>query len=251
VVAFVDGRAVYLVKGSQSQTVNICTMENRRGMYESRFRLDAHHVISDPDVSRHPNLDHLKAWLRAVGAREEGSRTGDIGDRPARPSARLVDVEADEAWLDNAVRLVDVAGYSTQPVHKEWPETTAREGKDGRRGNFDLAILSAKQLESATVNDFRSGRIAAPIVIEMGLDYDFAHLQQDHDKLLNSAVRAGYLVDFVRNRPPDERTEQLILNPSKPLKTAYGHHWPGRAPTFKTVAATSLQCRQQPARDQP
>jgi len=76
VVAFVDGRAVYLVKGPKSQTVNICTAENRRGSYATRFRLDAHRAVSESDVSLHSDLDQLSAWLLQIGAREEGRGTG-------------------------------------------------------------------------------------------------------------------------------------------------------------------------------
>lgn len=156
--------------------------------------------------------------------------------------ARLYGILAAHPIFAHLLPIGDT-GYSTQPVHKEWPETTAREAKAGRRGNFDLAILSRRQLESATLDDFREGRIAAAIVIEMGLDYGFDHLNQDHDKLINSNVSAGYLVDLVRKRPADDRTEHLVLNPNANVKTAYARHAPTGECVYKTVGESELRRR--------
>src|SRR5471030_3282732 len=58
----------------------------------------------------------------------------------------------------------------TQLVHKEWPETFARPEKNNRRGNFDIVVLSPKLLAGCqTIEEFREGRLPAPIVVEMGL----------------------------------------------------------------------------------
>lgn len=107
----------------------------------------------------------------------------------------------------------------TQTVHKEWPETVAREGR--KRGNFDIAILAPTQLALSSVDDFRDGRIAAPIVLEMGLDYDAAHLAADEEKLINSAVHYPYLAHFLRNCYPDERIDRILLEPSGNIRSVY------------------------------
>ena len=110
----------------------------------------------------------------------------------------------------------------TQLVHKEWPETRRCEGKD--RGNFDLAVLSRKLLETCSnIDTFRRGRVPAPIVIEIGLDYKAEHLAGDVLKLVNSGPKHGYLIHFVRERPREPEVEQIILAGESRLgiKTAY------------------------------
>lgn len=97
-------------------------------------------------------------------------------------------------------------GIVSQLVHKEWPETVGRE--KNRRGNFDLAVLSPKLLEMCpSVRSCREGRLEAPIVIEIGLDYDAEHLANDAKKLINSKPRHGYLIhlvrEFARGGPPN------------------------------------------------
>jgi hypothetical protein len=110
----------------------------------------------------------------------------------------------------------------TQLVHKEWPETVAREGN--RRGNFDLAILSPKLLHGCpSIEAFRGGRLHAPIVIEMGLDYDAEHLAGDAKKLINSKPKHAYLLHLVRDIPREEAAEQIIVGIEAKfgIKTAY------------------------------
>lgn len=111
-----------------------------------------------------------------------------------------------------AYRLpIDGSGRCTQPIHMEWPEPISRPEMDGRRGNFDLAILTREQL-AATIDQFLAGRIAPSIVIEMGLDYPLSHLRSDHEKLVNSQVTAGLLVHFGRNI---NQTEHAPSNPRR------------------------------------
>ena len=79
--------------------------------------------------------------------------------------------------------LIGDSGQWTQLVHKEWPETLANPlGTEyKRRGLFDIAILAPQQLEKASLEGFRQGRIDAPVVIELGLNYGFRHLKQDEE----------------------------------------------------------------------
>ena len=83
---------------------------------------------------------------------------------------------------------------NTTLIHKEWPETNARPEKNGRRGNFDLAILDPVDIPEHTVKDFREGRIRPAFVVEMGLNYGLDHLINDDAKLTNSNCGHGYLV---------------------------------------------------------
>lgn len=134
---------------------------------------------------------------------------------------RLATVLTAQPLLGHLVPIGDRLGI-TQLIHKEWPETLPREEKGNRRGNFDLAVLSPGILRQCpSLLHFRQGRLAAPLVIEMGLDYDYAHLNGDHAKLLNSCVPHGYLVHLAREAPRDSRAEQLILEPQGNIRTAY------------------------------
>ena len=87
-------------------------------------------------------------------------------------------------------------------MHKEWPEThpDLSPGASGKRGAFDLAVLSPKALVSATLEQFRQGRITASIVVEVGLDYGMKHLEDDGKKMLDSGVSGAYLLHLSRVR---------------------------------------------------
>lgn len=119
-------------------------------------------------------------------------------------------------------------GYMSGLVHKEWPETVPRPDKAGRRGNFDLAILTPSQLAQVTsLKQFTQGRIAAPIVIELGLGYGETHLSGDVGKLTTSGVQHPYLVHFshVRSRL-HAATEAAVMHVIAPLQIAYVRHDP-------------------------
>jgi hypothetical protein len=110
----------------------------------------------------------------------------------------------------------------TQLVHKEWPESVPRQGN--RRGNFDLVVLTPKLLNGCpSIGAFRDGHLQAPIVIEMGLDYDAKHLARDAKKLMNSKPKHGYLIHLVRELPREPNAEQIILGIEAKfgIKTAY------------------------------
>jgi len=97
---------------------------------------------------------------------------------------------------------IGASGFRTQLIHKEWPEARPRRRKGTedtrRRGNIDLAVLAPAQLAQASLDQFIDGRISAPIVIELGLNYTDKHLNQDLDKLENSQVSHAYLVHLSR-----------------------------------------------------
>ncbi|MBI3697665.1 MAG: hypothetical protein HY238_22885 [Acidobacteria bacterium] len=121
---------------------------------------------------------------------------------------------------------------ATQLVHKE---SVGREGN--RRGNFDLAVLSPKLLRGCpSIKAFTEGRLQAPIVIEMGLDYDAEHLAGDAKKLINSKPTHGYLIHLVRELPRESAAEQIVLGIEAKfgIKTAYGWKASGQT-AFKRV----------------
>lgn len=112
----------------------------------------------------------------------------------------------------------------TQLVHKEWPETKPRPENGNRRGNFDIVVLSPRSLEVCPgLDQFVSGRLVAPIVIEVGLNYAMRHLEQDARKLRNSGVRHGYLIHLIREVPAEPNLEETVLRlGSEPgIRTAY------------------------------
>ena len=127
--------------------------------------------------------------------------------------------------LAQRVTLGDNLGV-TQLVHKEWPIFTK---SGGLRGYFDLAILSPKLLkECPSLKAFRKGHLQAPIVIEIGLDYNARHLSNDAKKLINSKPTQGYLIHLVREFRREPEAEKIVLDieAESGIKIAYA--WKAR-----------------------
>ena len=81
-------------------------------------------------------------------------------------------------------------------------------------------------------------------MIEVGLDYGFAHLKQDHDKLQQSKVVAPYLVQFSRIRVIDEpETVDLTLHPAHPIRACYVHHSLNGDVSWKHLNETAISTR--------
>jgi hypothetical protein len=141
-------------------------------------------------------------------------------------------------------------GTGASLIQKEYPESRPRPEKGNRRGNFDLAVLSPRQLQGCrSLIDFLEGRLIAPIAIEVGLDYDYSHLAGDHQKLLNSGVTFGYLIHLSREEAADPRTEQLILAPPQGqgvIRTGYARTQGNRC-VYKLVDDTQLREVRRPA----
>jgi len=113
--------------------------------------------------------------------------------------------------------------WTTQPIHKEWPEYLRRQ-KKGKRGEFDLCILAPERFLACSSNEFYNGRIRPSIVIEVGLNYSLRHLRADAAKLRNSGIENSFLVHLVREEDPGiaddfERVEQFLLECD--MKAAY------------------------------
>jgi hypothetical protein len=127
-------------------------------------------------------------------------------------------------------RTYQMGRWSTQPIHKEWPECLPRPDKGNRRGNFDLAVLSPDQLKACSFGDFREGRLRPCIAIEIGLDYPLRdHLCPDAAKLKNSGVPHSYLIHLVRQDFSDDfdAVDRFVLECD--IKTAYARLTSSRA----------------------
>ena len=126
-------------------------------------------------------------------------------------------------------RRLKLGNENIQMIHKEWPEFIPRAEKENRLGNFDIAILSPNNYSGYNLNKFINGRIEAPIVIEMGLDYGTIHLMEDFKKLINSRVYKGYLIHFIRKEKVFEykNLEKLLLEieeNNKNIRVGYVKH---------------------------
>ena len=128
-------------------------------------------------------------------------------------------------------------------IQKEWPETIPREAKGNRRGTFDLVVLSPDLLATCDgIDVFLAGRLAAPIVIEIGLDYDGRHAAHDTAKLIDNKPHHGYVVHLVRDLPRDLATEAILLGieDQTGIRTAYGRV-AGNNKTFKLVTERRIR----------
>jgi hypothetical protein len=259
---FVGDRQVYVCTRRRSQTINICYANNQRGEYEHIIRLFPPFCVSEDEVRRQADILALVDWLKQekngkhekpepneAAEQEANVGAGAPDDEWVRQAVFLVEQSIDQLLREfltvpyshrvehsiHARLFAILTGhphfqqscpfhgghFSTQPVHKEWPETKPTEGT--RRGNFDLAVLPPNRLIAANPETFRRGLIVAPIAIEIGLDYNFGHLDDDHTKLLHSDVRHGYLLHLTRVGADDDRVTQTIQHPdgNGSIKTAF------------------------------
>jgi hypothetical protein len=118
-------------------------------------------------------------------------------------------------------------GFKSQLIHKEWPETYGEKLKDGtskRRGSFDIAIVTPAQLRRASIDQFRLGRIAAPIVIVLGLGYWDRHLLADYKKLKDSKIQHGYLVHLSRMPSARQMCTEKLISGMQGVGVVYVHH---------------------------
>lgn len=113
--------------------------------------------------------------------------------------------------------------WTTQLVHKEWPEFRVRPDKTGR-GNFDLTVLSPERIAHSTLSEFLNGRIRPSFVIELGLDDKYNHLDSDIAKFCNSGIVGSYIVHLVRQDVTDDYdyVERTILCCG--IRVAYARH---------------------------
>ena len=99
--------------------------------------------------------------------------------------------------------------------------------------SFDIAIVTPGQLRQASIDQFRLGRIAVPIVIELGLGYWDEHLRANHKRLKDSKIQHGYLSRMPSARRKD--TDNLI-NGMQDVQVVYVHHdIPNRRVFYKAL----------------
>lgn len=183
---------------------------------------------SSPYAGRQPSLPREpvpvdRAWAMAVVPEVEGAINEFVREFLGLPYLHRVEHSIHCALYGHLKRremlrqLVSLGRFTTSAVHKEWPETIARDGKRGRRGNFDLAILGPPAPDSGAVDVevFCRGLIRPAAVIEIGLDYGIDHLEGDILKLKNSNVERGYLVHLARwtgesQKDVQERVRELV-----------------------------------------
>jgi predicted nucleotide-binding protein len=75
---YVQGRRVFHRRGGRTQTINICTPENRQGTYENVFRLDSRTPIAAAQILSRDSIEELASWLLTIGARSEGPRNSEF-----------------------------------------------------------------------------------------------------------------------------------------------------------------------------
>jgi hypothetical protein len=148
---------------------------------------------------------------------------------------------------------IGASGFTTQLIHKEWPETIVRvdRGKTvERRGLFDIVVLAPAQFEKVTLEQFLQGRIEPPVVIEVGLDYGLKHIDGDIDKLLTSKVPYPYLIHLSRIGPRVKAVENRINDIATfapGLQVAYVHHGAGSVAVKRLKdSAVSVQLASSP-----
>ncbi|MDR1973640.1 MAG: hypothetical protein LBQ31_03080 [Bacteroidales bacterium] len=129
--------------------------------------------------------------------------------------ARLFEIMKTHAPLKQQVALKD--GTVTQLVHKEWPDNG---NSKKRRGNFDICVLTPTLLAKSEREDFVKGKLNAPVVIEMGLNYNIKHLKKDVEKLKNK--KNAYIIHLSRLKSRNEKAvETLIEAKNLGIKMAY------------------------------
>ena len=275
---WLNGRRVIVRTGTKSQTVNVCTRQNAPGEYEAVYRLPILSAIAAPDVPEMADLHAFgtwlvetrnallegpsgqpvvpgaavgisavdEAWLRVAVEKVEQAvdlLVDDFAEHPYRHRVehslhlQLYRALADHRQFD-VLAPVGTSSLRAGLIHKEWPETLPGRDAD-RRGLFDLAVLAPSQLAQASIDQFRQGRIHAPIVVEVGLDYGRAHLEQDLEKLRNSEVPYAYVVHFSR-LPAGGKVEDLLTAAYPNIRTAYAHVPPTGGRAVKHLTDTDI-----------
>lgn len=96
--------------------------------------------------------------------------------------------------------------------------------------------MTPDQLRQASIDQFRLGRIAAPIVIELGLGYWDKHLLADHKKLKDSKIQHGHLVHLSRMPSARRKKTEEFINGMHDVRVVYVHHdIPNRRVSYKTL----------------
>ncbi len=246
----IGNTSIKLQTGVKSQTVNICHPNSRSTDYEHKFRIvDPAEFLSVADLTTCDSVGNLIRDVTTRGFREEpgGSHGTLMSVLPPHESwgTPLVPLIDDaiaglvESFLGHPYRhrvehslhcdlfarltdavqqgqsqsLVELDEFAYGCVQKEWPETIARADKNGRRGNFDLSILTPPAPEQTiTLDHFLGGCIRPFAAFELGLDYGEDHFSNDCDKLENSKISNAYVLHFARR---DNAAQEQAIESAK------------------------------------
>ncbi len=108
----VAGRAVWVVTGSLSQTINVCTPANKQGRYDWIVRLSLEFFVGAEDVEAFQTVEQLIEWLteKKSGYVEKQPSEEFLDEEIAPPVAReTASVSLDEIeWIEHAIRLTEM-----------------------------------------------------------------------------------------------------------------------------------------------
>jgi hypothetical protein len=94
--ALIENRKVFLISGAKTQTINICTDLNLRGVYEYVFRIPLARSVNEANVNAHSTISAAAKWLLERGATRDKSREDRIHtlEQAARRPDALGDAHA-------------------------------------------------------------------------------------------------------------------------------------------------------------
>jgi hypothetical protein len=270
---YVAGRRIKVATGAKTQTVNICTDANILGEYDYILRMHESTTTEEELVEqRFTSIVALIRYLQAthhaaiertpasIPIKQAVSASQEIISAWEAEAVAIVEEAIDQLVTDfyrtpylhrvehsihcELFRLLKtyplladtypLGSFTSQCVHKEWPETVVRPGHGNFRGNFDMAILAPEVLATAAVDEYNEGRLRPLIALEIGLNYSLKHLQDDAAKLVNSSLAHSYLIHLVRGDYTDNfgAVERFVCESG--IKTAYARAEFGRV-AYKLV----------------
>ena len=114
-IQFAD-RNIYLATGRISQTVNICTKDNKRGEYDWIIRLPVEHFIVGDQIREQSNINDLVSWLTSEKLGQvERSPAGINIESPEEVSVKTASEEdpqiltlEDAKWIERAMKIVEI-----------------------------------------------------------------------------------------------------------------------------------------------
>ena len=111
--ADIGDRDVYIVTGSISQTVNVCTPSEKRGQYEWTVRLTPQHFTTKTEVERFTDVDSLIGWLTNELLGQIEQRPMDTGTETLpqinEPVLETPPIGLEDAvWIERAMHITEV-----------------------------------------------------------------------------------------------------------------------------------------------
>ncbi|MDR0832160.1 MAG: hypothetical protein LBM99_04625 [Bacillales bacterium] len=120
------------------------------------------------------------------------------------------------------------SGQTTQLIHKEWPNALYVVG-NGRRGNIDISIFEPSTIEGIGLDDFKLGNKIPEYVIELSLNYDIDHLENDvrelNELLDNNPNVNAYIIHLYNTKKQNNTITRVraILNDNPRIKSAFAY----------------------------